>query len=189
MSRMSPAIRTWALCALCVMTLAPAAAAQSQTVTAVATITTAGGASARAPLTVAIRQFSTDAERDELVAAIAKGGTASARALLARRGDAGPLQLGAKQTAIKYAYARTTGSGHLITVVTAEPIVFVGAGVPGAKPKEGYDLGLVMLEVDNAGPGRGEVVPAAKVKVNDQGAIVTEDYGADVMRLSDVVRK
>jgi hypothetical protein len=161
----------------------------AQTITASATVKTAGGASASAPLTVTVRRLATDAERDELMAALKQGGTASARALLAKRGDLGTLQLGAQQTPIKYAYARSMGDGQLMTVVTAEPIVFMGAGVPDAKPKTGYDLGLVMLEVGASRPGRGELVPATKVRLNDQGAIVTEDYSAEVVQLTNVVRK
>ena len=37
--------------------------------------------------------------------------------------------------------------------------------------------------------GSGEVAPAAKVKVDAQNAVVTDDYGAEVVRLSNVVRK
>jgi hypothetical protein len=160
-----------------------------QTITALASIKTAGGASASAPLTVVVRRFTTDAERDELKAALMEGGTPSARALLAKRSEIGSVQLGARQTAIKFAYARTMGDGRLITVVTAEPLVLLGAGLPGAKPTAGYDLGLVMLQVAESGPGSGELVPATKIRMNDQGAVVTEDYSAEVVHLSNVVGK
>jgi len=165
------------------------AADNAQTFTAVATVKTAGGASATAPLTVVVRQFATDAERDELMAALKSGGTASARALLAKRGDIGTVQVGARQTAIKHAYARKTGDGQLITVVTAQPIAFIGAGMPDSKATTGYDLGLVMLQVASSGPGHGELVPATKVKMDPQGAVVTEDYSGEVVQLSNVVKK
>jgi hypothetical protein len=177
---------------LCLFPLIVGAAATSdgpQTITALASVKTAGGTSATAPLTVVVRQFTTDAERDELKAALKKGGTPSARALLEKRGDIGTVQLGGRKAAIKFAYAHTTGEGELITVVTAEPLVFIGAGVPGAKRAEGYDLGLVMLQVAQSGPGSGELVPATKIKIDEQDAIVTDDYSADVVKLSNVMRK
>jgi hypothetical protein len=177
---------------LCVIPLAAAAAAapdDAQTFTATATVKTAGGASATAPLTVVVRQFATDAQREELMAALKKGGTASARELLAKRSDIGTVQIGSRQTAIKHAYARRMGDGQLVTVVTDKPILFVGAGLPESKPTAGYDLGLVMLEVASAGPGRGELVPATKVKMDAQGAVVTEDYSGEVVQLSNVVKK
>lgn len=187
MSRTPLAIAACVLGAL--LSTVPAARAQVETLTASATLTTAGGASATAPLTVVIDRFATDAERDELMAAVTKGGTGAAKALLVTRRDAGSVQLGARRTPIKYAYARAVGDGQLVTVVTAEPIAFVGAGLPDAPPKAGYDLGLVLLEVAESRAGQGELVPAAKVRVSEHGAIVTEDYGSEVVRLSGVVKK
>ena len=122
-----------------------------------------------------------------LLTAVTHGGTA-ARALLASRKTAGSIQVGAKQTPIKYAYARPAGSGRLITLITAEPIYFVGGDLPDAKPKAGYDLGLVLLDLSSA-KGSGEVAPAAKIKVDAQNAVVTDDYGAEVVRLTNIVRK
>ena len=153
-----------------------------------ATVKRANGSTASAKLTATIESFATDAERDALIAAVGKGG-AAARDLLASRKDAGSIQVGTSTTPVKYAYARTTASGRLITLVTAQPIHFVGGDLPDAKPKAGYDLGLVLLDVNGSKPGTGEVAPAAKVKVDAQKAIVTEDYGADAVRLSNVVKK
>jgi hypothetical protein len=109
----------------------------SETLTADASVKSAAGVQATAPVVVAIKRYASDAERDALLAALKQGGTAAARQVLAKREDAGSVQIGGKQTPIKYAYARSTGSGRLITVVTAEPIVFIGAGLPDAKPKAG----------------------------------------------------
>lgn len=162
---------------------------EAHTITATATVKTASGASASAPVTVTVRQFTTDAQRSELMAALKKGGTASARAVLVKRRDIGTVQLGARMTPIKFAYARPTGDGRLITVVTAEPLVFLGAGLPGAKPTAGYDLGLVMLQMAASGPGSGELVPATKIRLNEQDAIVTEDYSGEVVHLTNVVGK
>jgi hypothetical protein len=175
-------------CAIPLAILAAAPPDDGQTYTATATVKSAGGASATAPLTVVVRQFATDAQRDELMAALKNGGTASAREVLAKRTDVGTVQLGSRQVAIKHAYARRMGEGQLVTVITDKPILFVGGGVPESKPMAGYDLGLVMLEV-GASPGRGELVPATKVKMDAQGAVVTEDYSGEVVQLSNVVKK
>jgi hypothetical protein len=183
-------VRAGSAAFVAVMCVVMSAIAQGQeTLTATATVTSAGGAKASAPLTAVIDRFATDAERDALVAAVKSGGTTAARDLLAKRADAGSIQLGAKRTPIKYAYARSTGSGRLITLVTSEPVAFLGAGLPEAKPKAGYDLGLVLLEVNASGGGKGELAPAAKVRVDAQNAIVTEDYGAEVVHLSNVAKK
>jgi hypothetical protein len=158
------------------------------TFTADATVTRANGTRTSAQLTATVNAFATDAEREALIAAVRKGGRA-AQELLASRQDAGVVQVGTNRTPIKYAYARPLGSGELITVVTAEPMHFVGGDLPDAKPKAGYDFGLVLLELDASRPGSGEVAPATKIRVDAQGAIVTEDYGDEVVRLSNVVRR
>lgn len=166
------------------------ALAQSETYSATASLKTAGGVSTTAPLTVTVTQFATEAEQAALVAAVKSGKTTAVRDWLQKRPDAGTLQLGSRRTPIKYVFGRTTADGRLITVATAEPIVFAGAGVPGAKPTTGYELGLVLLNLTTSGPGNGELSPAAKVRVNDQGALVTEDYNAaNVVHLSNVLKK
>jgi hypothetical protein len=166
------------------------ALAQSETFSATASLKTAGGVSTTAPLTVTVNQFATEAEQAALMAAVKSGKTTAVRDWLQKRPDAGTLQLGSRRTPIKYVFGRTTADGRLITVATAEPIVFAGAGVPGAKPTTGYELGLVLLNLTTSGPGSGELAPAAKVRVNDQGALVTEDYNAaNVVHLSNVLKK
>ena len=70
--------------------------------------------------------------------------------------------------------------------ITAAPIAFLGADSPGAKPKAGFDLALALLDLSSSGSGTGELALAAKVRLTDAGAIQTEDYGAEVVRLTNV---
>src|SRR5262249_60225612 len=123
------------------------------------------------------------------LAAGRRGGRAPARPRVAGKPDAGTLRLGPRPATIKYVYARSTGGGRLLTIITADPIVLLGSGLPDAKPTAGYDLGLVLLDLAASGPGKGELVPAAKVKVDAQGAIVTEDYSGETVQLTQVVKK
>jgi len=166
-----------------------AVAAAGETFTATAQVKSAGGVTASAPVTVSIDRLSTDADRDSLIAAVKKGGTDSARALLLPRPPIGTVKVGANSTAIKYAYARPGAGGRVITIVTGSPIAYVGASVPGAPAKSGFYLGLLVLDVPASGPGHGELSGAAKVTVNDQGAIVTQDYSGEVVQLQNVTGK
>jgi len=183
--------RVLSFCLMVLVCLAPVVSAQSgeTTITATATVKTAAGASATAPVTITIKRFSTDAERNELIAAIKSGGTAAARDLLAKREAIGTLALGPKSTPIKFAFARAMGADRLITAATSEPVLFLGAGTSEAKPKAGYDVALILLQVPASGTGTGELSPAAKIKVDEQGAVVTEDYGAEVVRLTNIAGK
>ena len=69
--------------------------------------------------------------------------------------------------------------------MTDQPLMFLGAGVPGAKPKEGYDFGILDIEVDAKGSGSGTLAPAAKVTLK-QGVFVVEDYASELVRLTEV---
>ena len=167
-----------------------AAMAQHETYTATASLTTSGGASITAPLTVTISRFATEADRTALIREVQTGGTAAAQKWMVKRPDAGTVQLGSRRAVIKFAYKTTASDGSLLTIGTAEPLVFIGAGIPGATRPVGYELGLLLLEVPAKGPGRGELAPAARVRIDAQGAIVTEDFNAaDMVRVTNVVRK
>jgi len=182
-------IRVCLLGAISLTGAVSAAEAQSETYTAIAKAQGKVGAGI-ADLTVTASHFATDAERDALLAAVKQGGTAAARTLLRTKPDAGKLQLGSRPAGtIKYVYARNTAGGRLLTIITAEPVVLLGSGLPDAKPGAGYDLGLVLLDLPASGQGKGEMVPAAKVKIDAQGAIVTEDYSGETVQLTQVTKK
>jgi hypothetical protein len=182
-------IRPGLLVVLAAVALDPLVHAQAgETITATANVKTAG-AEAALPVTVRVDRFWTDPERDQVLESLKKGGTAEVRKLLASKGAIGSLQVGKTNTPIKYAYSRLTGSGRLITVITDSPIAFLGAGEPGAPPTKGFDLGLVLLQVPLWGAGSGELAPAATVRMDEEGAIVTDDYGAEVVRLTNVTGK
>jgi hypothetical protein len=157
-----------------------------ETFTATASVKT-GGASAAAPVTVAIHRYASALERSAVMKAIGEGGTPALRKLLSTYDDVGYIELAQKRTPIKYAGQRSTGSGRLLTVVTAEPILYLGERAGTAhRPKEGFEVGVAMLEVAESGGGTGELVPAAKVSQDESDALLIEDYGATVIWLKDI---
>ena len=175
------AIRLGVSCVLCLWCGVSLAHAQADTFTATAAI--AGGANA--PLTIVVQRYTSDGDRKALVEALKKGGTAAARAMLVKGRDVGSVQIGERQTAIKYVYSRKTLTGRQVTAVTAGPIAVAGTGTPAA----GFDLGLVLLDLDASGNGRGDLVPATKIRVTEDGAFETEDYNGVVLHLTNVVSK
>jgi hypothetical protein len=145
------------------------------------------GKSASVPVTIRIDRFVTDADREK-VAATLKGPAGETQKTLAAMPDVGYIAVGERKTPVKYAYARSTGGGRLITVVTAKAIYYLGGSEPDAKPKEGYDLALALLVLDGQDTGDGELAPAVKLKVDAAGAIVTDDYGSEVVRLTKIAK-
>ena len=60
-----------------------------------------------------------------------------------------------------------------------------GAGLPDAKPKEGYDLAVIDFVVNRKGNRSGTLAPAASVTLN-QGTFVVQDYASEPLRLPAV---
>ena len=161
------------------------AASATETFTATASIKSPQ-ANASAPVTIRIDRLVSDADRERIIAVVKGNDAAKTRAALTAMEDIGSIELNQQRTPIKYAYATPSGGGRLITVVTATPLLFAGGAAPDAKPREGFDLALAVLVVDATGKGEGELAPAAKLKTNAQGAMVTEDYGRETIHLTGI---
>lgn len=158
----------------------------AETFSATAAVKTAGNASASVPVTIKVDRKMSEDEAGKLTAAYKSGGAAALRKALVGVPPTGSVQLGAgAATTTRLTVERPTDKGRLLTIVTDTPILFLGAGVPGAKPKEGYDFAIIDIELDAAGNGSGTLAPAAKVTVKD-GAFVVEDYASELVRLTGI---
>lgn len=178
---------SYCLANLIVLTCAAAPArAQGETFTATAALKGAGGSTASTPITVSIRQYTSDRDRSEMLAALKKG-QPEARAVLAKRKDLGTIQIGGRQTAIKYAYAYATPEGRLLSVAAIVPIALPDRSTSNAQP--GFDVGVIFLDLPTSAPGSGQLIPNATVRIDSEGAIVAEDASGDVVRLTNVAKK
>lgn len=143
-------------------------------------------ANATAPVKITIDRFVSAADREHILGIVKSNDAAATQKALAGMTDVGFIEVGKGKTPIKYAYATPSGDGRLITVVTAAPIAFVGGSAVKPKPREGYGLGLALLVVDGAGKGEGEISPATKIKTDEKGAIVTQDYSGETIHLTGI---
>jgi hypothetical protein len=158
----------------------------AETFTATATVKTAGSAAATSPVTITIDRKMAESEAEKMRSAFTSGGADGLRKALVGVAPTGSIQLGAgAPTPARLTIERPTDKGRLLTLVTDKPILFLGAGIPGAKPKEGYDFAILDIEVDAKGTGSGTLSPAAKVGLK-QGAFVVEDYAVELVRLTRV---
>jgi len=57
--------------------------------------------------------------------------------------------------------------------------------MPNAKPKEGFDFGIIDFIVAANGTGSGTMSPAAKVTVK-QGVFVVDEYSGELVQLTDI---
>lgn len=162
---------------------------REETFTATASLSTAGGTKATTPVTIVVSRTMTQDEAAKLTGAFSKGGAAALRAALKGVPPTGSIRVGnSAPVAARLTLERVTDRGRLLTIVTDKPIAFLGAGLPNAKAKEGYDFGVLDIEVNASGAGSGTLSPAAKIQVKD-GAFVVDDYAAESVRLVDVKKK
>ena len=178
-----------ALASTMVLVMQISAQSRAETYTATASVKTAGGASLTAPVAIDVADWTTDAERKRLADVLKSGGDAALLKQLASMKTLGKVTLGKTAFDAKYAYAMASSEGRIITLVTTTPMFFVGAGAPSAKPTTGHRFGVVTIEVNNTGSGRGTLAPAATVKISDSDAIVVEDYSVELVTLPDVRKK
>jgi hypothetical protein len=162
------------------------AQAGAETFTATASVKTAAAATATAPVTIVVSRKMSQDEADNLTAAFKNGGAPALRKALDGVPATGSVRLGdGAETPTRLTVERTTDKGRLLTIVTDKPLLFLGAGLPGAKPKDGYDFGVIDLEVDSAGTGAGTLSPAATITVKN-GAFTVDDYSSELVRLTGV---
>jgi hypothetical protein len=153
---------------------------------ATAAIKTAGGAAATAPVMIEVTRKMSEKEAEALTGAFKTGGAAAVRKALTGVTPTGSITIGAgKPVATRFAIERPTDKGRMLTLVTDQPIVLIGAGRPGAQPAAGFDFGIIDFVVDASGNGTGTMSPAAKVTVR-QGAFVVDEYSGELIRLTGV---
>lgn len=158
----------------------------AETFSATAAIKTASGAQATAPVTITVTRKMSQAEADKLTSAFAAGGVTALRKALTGVPSTGTIQIGSgKASATSMTLERPSDRGRLLTIVTDRPLLFIGAGMPDAKPQQGFDFGIVDLVVAENGTGSGTMSPAAKVTVK-QGVFVIDEYSGELVRLTNV---
>ena len=160
--------------------------AQGETFVATASLKTTSSASVTAPVNTVVTRPTNDKELEAAGAALKKGGTAALVEALKAMPDAGYIEVSGRRTPIKYAYTRSISGGRLVTAIAPTPIAHLGAGVPDAPSKAGFDLAIALLDLKETGDGSGELVPAGTAKITDTGAIQTLDYASGTVRLTNV---
>lgn len=149
----------------------------------------AGGAGA-ATIQIEIRRYTPPADLAAVEEALKTGGYPAFVTALRKAPEVGAVSFGNDKWAIRWARERPSGTyTRTIVVVTDQPIFFVGGGRVDAKPREGYQVAVIQMEVDNVGLGRGSMTAAARVKPDGQGGVKIDDYAEKPIKLITVTRK
>jgi hypothetical protein len=140
-------------------------------------------------VTMRVDRYSAPKDIDAMEQALKNGGTVAFGVALRKAPIVGHFEVGTQTFAIRWARQSENDRGRVITLVTDTPVYFVGAGVPGAKSREGFDLSVIQLNVDTAGMGEGTMAAAAKVKPNADGGVAVDAYEGEPIKLLSIIRK
>ena len=148
---------------------------------------TASGALA-ATIRLQIDRYTPEADRKAMTEAIAHGGYAAFLQALRKAPAVGFVQIEDLQVPVRWAREQKTPQGRDISLVTDAPVYFVGGGAANPKSREGFELAVVRLTVDEIGLGSGTMAAAARVKPDGAGGVVIEDYATETIKLTSVSR-
>jgi hypothetical protein len=147
-----------------------------------------GTAVADATFTIQIDQYTPDKDLKAMETALQSGGSAGFVTALKKAPVAGHLKVGDKSFTIRWARQKDTAKGRVISIVTDSPVYFVGAGLPDAQAKAGFDVAVAQLNIDSAGLGDGSIALAAKVKPGGQNGVEIQDYATEPVKLASIMK-
>ena len=159
-----------------------------ETFSANANVAKPGTGAIAATIQVHIERYTPDADRTAVQSALEQGYPVFLTALR-KAPEVGYVQLGEQKTPIRWARQTATPKGRTIVVVTDKPVFFVGGGATDAKPRAGYEVAVIQMEVDDIGLGTGTMAAAARVKPGGETGVRIDDYAEAPVKLVTVSRK
>ena len=130
-----------------------------------------------ASMKLQLDRFVADSDRAAVTEALKSGGSAAFLAALKKAPALGQLTAGKRTFTVRWATETPIKNGRTIVVVTDSPVFFVGGGELDAKPREGYDVGVLRFDFDDSGVGDGTMAAAARVKPGGPTGVQVDDYG------------
>jgi hypothetical protein len=142
-----------------------------------------------ATLQIHIDRYTPDADRTAVETALKQGGYANFLNALRKAPEVGRVQVGERQFPIRWSRQTTNkDGGRTIVVVTDTPIFYVGGGAADAKPRAGYEVGLIQMTVDGVGFGSGTMAGAARIRPGGEAGVQVDDYADEPIKLVTVSR-
>jgi len=136
------------------------------------------------PLIIQIDRYTPESARTKMRDALKHGGYPGFLRALRDTAAAGHVEVAGRKVAIRWAEEQPAEGGRRISLVTDEPLYFVGGARKDAKPKAGYEVAVLLLTVDAAGKGEGTVAAAARVKPLDVTGVKIDDYAETPIKIT-----
>ena len=139
--------------------------------------------SAAASMKLQLDRYVADSDREAVTQALKTGGTTAFLEALRKAPALGKLTAGNKTFTVRWATQVPVKNGRMIVVVTDSPLFFVGGGEVDAKPREGYDVGVLRFDYGDTGIGEGIMAAAARVKPGGPTGVQVDDYAQQPIKI------
>jgi hypothetical protein len=143
---------------------------------------------ADASFSIVIDQYTPEKDLKAMEQALQSGGSEAFVQALKKAPVAGHLKSGDKTFTIRWARQKETPKGRVISIVTDAPVYFLGAGLPDAQARAGFDVAVAQMTIDTAGLGEGSIALAAKVKPGGQNGVEIQDYATEPVKLVSIMK-
>ena len=143
-------------------------------------------AGSSAQVTIQINQYTSEKDRTTIQEALKVGGYQGFLPALRSAPEVGYVEMNGRKVTARWARQQTTEKGRTISIVTDAPMFFVGGGNVDAKPRAGFDVAIIQLNVDSIGLGTGSFAPAARVKPGGPTGVEVDDYAEMPVKLVTV---
>jgi hypothetical protein len=141
---------------------------------------------AAAEVTVQIDQYTSDINRNVILEALRTGGFPSFLPALRSAPQVGYVEMAGRKVAVRWARQEATSKGRTITIVTESPLLFLGGASVDAKPRKGFDVAVIRMDVDSIGLGTGSMAAAARVTPGGVTGVKVDDYSDTPITLATV---
>ncbi|HEU4692731.1 MAG TPA: hypothetical protein VFS23_30420, partial [Vicinamibacterales bacterium] len=143
-------------------------------------------AGSSAQVTIQIDQYTAESDRTAIQEALRIGGFPGFLPALRSAPQVGYVEMAGRKVAVRWARQTVTDKGRTISVVTESPLFFVGGGDVDAKPRKGFEVAVIQLEVDSIGMGTGTMAAAARVRPGGATGVQIDDYAEAPVKLVTV---
>jgi hypothetical protein len=140
-------------------------------------------------LMIHVNKYSTEKDRQKLLDALRTAGYQTFLPAFRKAPVVGYVQIKDRKWDLRWAQLQPSGTGTVLTAATDKPIYFLGGGDVDAKPRAGFEMAVIRLDVDSIGMGTGTFSAAARVKPNkDATSVEIDDYAGEPAKLTSVTR-
>jgi hypothetical protein len=138
-----------------------------------------------------VSRYTPEFDRGAVETALRNGGYPGFLTALRKAPEVGQLIVaGGQPFAIRYAREKVEAGARTIVLVTDRPVYFIGGGRgEPTKPREGFEVAVVQIQLDATGKGSGMMAGAARVRPDGDGGVLLDDYAEQPIALTGVARK